>query len=297
MNAELRDSAPPLLAFSKLLLPPAADTAGWMAAARALAAAGFTGIDLTVRPGGHVEPERAADELPRLQALLAGCGLRIGMLTTAITGVDSTARRVLGVAAGLGIGAYRLGYLEYRGLGTLRAQRAEATARFRELAALNRELGIHGAYHNHSDACFGANLADLAVALEGIERRDLGCYFDPCHAVIEGGSRGWVMGLDLVAAHVSVLVVKDFRWRDDKRGYAGARRHSVEFSGLAEGNTPWPEALAALRRQGFAGPVSFHGEYHDAQTLAELHGGAALARVAADVQCFASWWDAAGSQA
>ena len=34
---------------------------------RTLKALGFDGVDLTVRPGGHVDPKRVATELPRVR--------------------------------------------------------------------------------------------------------------------------------------------------------------------------------------------------------------------------------------
>ena len=37
----------------------------WSDLGRAVKDTGFDGVDLTVRPGGHVLPERAADDLPR----------------------------------------------------------------------------------------------------------------------------------------------------------------------------------------------------------------------------------------
>src|SRR5512139_263671 len=47
------------------------------------AEAGLDGLDCPVRPGGQIEPERAADELPRLAGLLRAKGLSLPLLTTA----------------------------------------------------------------------------------------------------------------------------------------------------------------------------------------------------------------------
>src|SRR5438552_14348790 len=49
-----------LCLFSKPL--PGMD---WRRLAQAAKSLGFGGIDLTVRRGGHVQPERAAEDLPR----------------------------------------------------------------------------------------------------------------------------------------------------------------------------------------------------------------------------------------
>src|SRR4051812_18843439 len=57
------------------------------ALAECAAEIGFDGIDLTVRKGGHVEPDRVRQDLPRLAAIIRRQGLEIPMITTGI--VDS----------------------------------------------------------------------------------------------------------------------------------------------------------------------------------------------------------------
>src|SRR5712664_3899827 len=43
---------------------------------------GFDGIDLAVRKGGHVQPERVREDLPKLVATIRQHGLEVPMLTT-----------------------------------------------------------------------------------------------------------------------------------------------------------------------------------------------------------------------
>ena len=261
-------------------------------AARGLHAIGIEWIDLTVRPGGHVAPERVRDDLPRAAEALAAEGVRIGMLTTNITDAgDPHARPVLETAAKLGVRHYKLGYYPYRGFGTLRRQRAEVAARLKDLARLNRELGVHGGFHNHSDEFFGASLWDVEHVLQNTDPAALGAYLDPAHAVVEGGSDGWRMGMDLLAGRITMLAVKDFRWLDAKSGYAGARRHSVQWCPLAQGNTPWPQVLAHLRALDFSGPVSLHSEYQGPHSFADLSPAQVLEQTARDLAVFRGWLD------
>ena len=240
-------------------------------AARRLRAMDIKAIDLTVRPGGHVEPERVASDLLTAAALLNREGVQIAMITTAITDANAPdTSTILRAAAEVGVGYYKLGYFPYGGFGTLRKQRLEVAARFADLAALNREIGIKGGYHNHSHDFFGANLADIAVALENIDPQWLGFYFDPAHAVIEGGSSGWLMGLDALRDRVLMLAVKDFFWSNDGQGYAGGRRHKVVFGPLANGNVPWPRVLQCLKECNFNGPISLHSEYQGGHSFRDL---------------------------
>src|ERR1051326_5003639 len=46
---------------------------------------GFEGADLTVRPGGHVLPERAVEDLPRAVEAIRSHGVEVPMITTELT--------------------------------------------------------------------------------------------------------------------------------------------------------------------------------------------------------------------
>jgi len=49
---------------------------------------GFDGVDLTVRPNGHVLPERVKEDLPKAVEALKAEGLLADRMTTAITDPD-----------------------------------------------------------------------------------------------------------------------------------------------------------------------------------------------------------------
>ncbi|MHB0876112.1 MAG: sugar phosphate isomerase/epimerase family protein, partial [Anaerolineae bacterium] len=72
-----------LVMFSKHLSPlsieDAAKTAGGL---------GFDGLDLTVRPGGHVEPSDAGEGLPKAVEAVRALGLDVPMITTSIVSAD-----------------------------------------------------------------------------------------------------------------------------------------------------------------------------------------------------------------
>ncbi|MCY7356357.1 MAG: twin-arginine translocation signal domain-containing protein [Rudanella sp.] len=79
------------------------------------AEAGFDGLDLTVRPAGHVLPERVADDLPRAVAAAKKAGLAIPLIVTALTDEGSPhAEAVIRTAAAQGVSAYRTGWLSYQ---------------------------------------------------------------------------------------------------------------------------------------------------------------------------------------
>lgn len=75
---------------------------------------GFDGIDLTVRPNGHVLPERVAEDLPKAVEATEKAGLQIYTITTNIKGADERyTESILRTASGLGIQHYRTGWFTY----------------------------------------------------------------------------------------------------------------------------------------------------------------------------------------
>ena len=238
-----------LCVFSKRL-----QSLGFTELGRALRGIGVDGVDLTVRPGGHVEPEAVADRLPEAAALLRAEGVGIHMISTAITAADERhARTTVETAARLGIGFLKLGYFPYRGMGTLRQSLAEAKARLRELAACAAENGVFAGYHNHSGATIGSNLVHLREMIDDLDARAVGVYFDPAHAFVEGMSQGWKQMLDDVGDRVRMLAVKDIAVAPDGR---------VTAVPIGQGVARWPQAVEALKKRLAEPPavVSIHAE-------------------------------------
>jgi L-ribulose-5-phosphate 3-epimerase len=76
----------------------------------AAAKIGFDGIDLAVRKGGHVAPERVKEDLPALVATIREHHLEVPMLTTDIADVDTPhCEDILRAMSELGIKHYRWG--------------------------------------------------------------------------------------------------------------------------------------------------------------------------------------------
>jgi sugar phosphate isomerase/epimerase len=242
----------------------------------ALKGIGICGVDLTVRPGGHVEPEAAAEQLPRAVGELGAAGVEVSMISTGITSLDDPgARAILQTAAARGVSFAKLGYVKYRGFGTIRKSLAEAGARLRDLAAAAVELGIFLGCHNHSGDFVGAHLAHLGRLVEPFDPAAVGIYFDPVHAVLEGGRRGWLQSLDDVAPRVRMLAVKDF---------VVAPGGGIDCVPVGEGVVPWAEMCAALREIApQLGPVSIHTEK-------DQPAGAALEAAAEDHRRFAAYF-------
>ena len=79
--------------------------------ADAVAEMGFDGLDLAVRPKGHVLPENATEDLPKAVEAIKAAGLKTAMFVSRITSAeDAVGIKSLEVAAKLGFKHYRFGY-------------------------------------------------------------------------------------------------------------------------------------------------------------------------------------------
>src|SRR2546421_6027155 len=82
--------------------------------AEAAAEMGFDGIDLTVRPNGHVLPERVESDLPKAAEAMRKVGLPPLLMTSSVLDADnSTDKKVLEVAVKQGIQYYRMNWFTY----------------------------------------------------------------------------------------------------------------------------------------------------------------------------------------
>lgn len=261
--------------------------------AQQLPQTGISALDLTVRPGGHVEPADAAEKLPALCEFLRQRGIAITMISTNITdAADPVTLQILKAAAACGIPYYKTGYFSYDGFGTLARRKAEVREKFQRLAELNATLGIHGAYHNHSDLFFGATVGDIVEAQRDIPKAHLGIYFDVTHATIEGGGAAWEQSMDAAADRISMIAIKDFIRLDNKSGYTGSRRSSVLFHPLLGGEVCWPKFMQNLNKMAFSGPVSFHSEYQGPHSFADLCPLGVLHQTQIDFGVFKGYYEA-----
>ena len=235
--------------FSKHL--PAMD---WKRMAQAVKKLGFDGVDLTVRPGGHVLPERAAEDLPKAVEAIRAEGLKVPMITTALTSAnDPTAKPILSTSGKLSIPFFKPGYYRYN-FADVRSELQKAMNDFRSLTEVSKQSGVQCGFHNH-EGYIGAQLWDVAQTIDQLDQKWVGYYFDIRHAVAEGGGAGWKIALNLVAPRIKMIAVKDSYWEKTGRGW---RQRNCP---LGEGQVDWKAYFKLLRQANFQGPISLHLEY------------------------------------
>jgi sugar phosphate isomerase/epimerase len=219
-----------------------------------IAEIGYDGIECPVRKNGQILPDRVEEDLPKMHDALSRRGLALTLITTDIAAVNPLNEKVLRTAARLGVKRYRLTSFHYDLTKPIPPQLANLRPALRELAALNRELGISGGIQNHSGSNYiGAALWDLHQLMSDVDPVHLGVCFDIGHATIEGGY-SWPIQAKLIEPLLQCVYVKDFAW--EKRDNAW----KAEWRPLGEG-TVSRKFFSWLKSSSYHGPISQHCEY------------------------------------
>jgi sugar phosphate isomerase/epimerase len=222
--------------------------------------AGFDGVDITVRPRGHVLPERVAEDLPRAVEAVRRAGLDVPMITAGIVDADTAhAADVLRAASGLGIRRYRWGGFQYRDDTPMAEQLSALRARVKKLEGLNREFGVMAMYHTHSGMEVGAPIWDLVDIMRESDPRLIAINYDVGHATVEGGLGGWIRSAQAARPRLGGVALKDFLWERRADG-----KWEPSWRPPGQGMVDFARFFGMLSRFGFDGPVQVHFEYKEA---------------------------------
>jgi L-ribulose-5-phosphate 3-epimerase len=247
----------------------------WQDLAKSAKAAGFGGIDLTVRGGGgHVLPARAAEDLPKAVAAIRAEGLEVPMITTALTTADNPyAVPILSAASKLSIPYMKPGYYRYKFV-DMRKELEEASNQFRGLVELATKYGVQVGFHN--DANFvGSQTWDILRVMDSLDPKWAGYYFDLENGTIIGGGEGWRNAATLAMPRMKMVGAKDFFWKKTEK--EGWRETGCP---IGQGMCNYKKFLPMLAAANFHGPISLHMEYE--VPGASEPGGIALSREKCD---------------
>ncbi len=223
--------------------------------AAATAEMGFDGLDLTVRPKGHVVPSSVVDELPKAVEAMKKYGLNSKMMTTNIwDATNLEEKNVLETASKVGLTHYRTGWLTYPEDKTIAKSQAIFGQQAAALEVLNKSLGLVGCYQNHAGNHVGAPIWDLPTILAATTTKNMGCQYDIRHAVVEGGS-SWELGLRQIKPYINSLVIKDFKW-----GQVDGKWKPINTP-LGEGMVDFNRYFSLLKKYKINVPISLHLEY------------------------------------
>jgi sugar phosphate isomerase/epimerase len=246
-----------------------------------LAGIGVTAIEAPVRPKGHVEPQRVADDLPRFVETMKSRGITIELMSSGINAVSKAqhTEQVLRTARAVGITRYRMNWYRYDLSKPIWPQVEALEPVLKDLAALSSEIGILPCYQNHSGTGYvGGAIWDMASLMRKFKPTELAWCFDIMHATIEG-STSWPVEFRLIRDHLSVANFKNFAW-------AGKGHKDVP---LGEG-VVGKDYVSMLKQSGFSGVTSLYVEYLPGDVRDEGYLAQAVAATKRDLDVLSSWW-------
>lgn len=250
-EGEGKPKGPSICVFTKYL-----QFLDYAALGKTCKAVGLDGVDLTVRKGGHVEPDKVTVDLPRAAETIRAEGIDVSMITTSLNnGDDPTAPKILETASKLGIRYFRVGGLLYEKTTHPLAQLSKFTEGLRSLATLAEQYNLTAGYHNHSGFNeVGGAIWDLQRMIDAVGSARFGSNLDIAHVTVEGAYGMWQINTRLIAPYVKMMAVKDFVWDKDR----------PKWVPLGEGIVKVVDCLKIVHESGFAGPISLHFEYRTA---------------------------------
>jgi L-ribulose-5-phosphate 3-epimerase len=216
---------------------------------------GFDGLDLTVRPKGHVLPENVETDLPKAIRDIKAGGSSCIMMTTAISDVDSPYDlKVIKTAAQEGIESYRANWFKYHKDKSMEDSISFYQKKVKELGRANKKHNIVGCYQNHAGTKIGASFWEIQQLLEKANPDYFGTQYDIRHATVDSGL-SWKNGLQLLKDSIKTIVLKDFRW-----GEVNGKWKVVNVP-VGEGMVDFDTYFKLLKSYGLQVPVSLHCEY------------------------------------
>ena len=227
----------------------------YMAVGEKAAEIGFSGVDLTVRSGGHVLPEKVKNDLPKAVEEIKKGGSRCDMITTKVENINNDLDiDLLQTASRLGIKYYRSNWLKFQEDNTMENTLKIYQHQIKELSQVNKKLGLVGCYQNHAGTNVGAAIWEVKKLLELSDQNFFGAQYEIRHAVVEGGL-SWENGLRLIHPYIKTIVLKDFKW-----GKLNGKWKAINTP-IGEGMVDFKKYFRLLKKYQINVPISLHLEY------------------------------------
>ena len=211
---------------------------------------GFDGIELPVRPGYQVPPERVAG-LAAAASRLAEFGVKI------MSVAGPTDEATIAACAEAGVPIIRV----MAPIGESESY-VEAEARYRReydaLVPLLDKYGVTLGVQNHS-ARFVPNALGLRVLLSPYDPRHIAAVWDAAHEALMGSEPD--LALDVIWPHLCMVNLKNAYWRRDNGPEAAQARWLRHWTGARQGLTDWPRVADELRKRNYSGAICLPAEY------------------------------------
>jgi L-ribulose-5-phosphate 3-epimerase len=216
---------------------------------------GYEGVDLTVFPGGHVNPFIANVDMVRAVEAVRGSNLEVPMISTELTSMNNaTAYAVLALAYQGAVKMFRTGYWPLNAP-ALRQQRLVETRRdIVGLVLLGRRCKMEAMIPNRAGAWIGHSVSEAQSLIGDMDPHWTGFYFDIAAAFADAGADAGPAAMKAALPRAKAIAVSDFH---PKPGSPDV----VEPCPLGQGVVDWAKVFTMLAEARFTGPISIHMDY------------------------------------
>ena len=221
-------------------------------------ALGFDGIELPVRPGYPIEPERVA-QLPRAARQLAKEGVQIESVAA------PTDEATIAACAEAGVPIIRTmvrigpeGYM---------ASVAQARRAFDALLPQLERSGVRIGVQNHCDR-YVCNAMGLRHFLEPYDPRQVCAVWDAAHNALNGEDPE--LAIEITWPHLGMVNLKNAIWQRTVGPEAEVAEWRHYWTDGRHGLASWPRVAAELRRRRYEGVVCLTAEYSDGDAVDRL---------------------------
>ena len=217
---------------------------------------GFNLIELPVRPGFQVEPDRFEQDMPGVVKFLADLGICI---VNVAVDMPLTDERLYATCAANGITMNRVMFKRISP-----SYGESETAARRQLDAaipLCEQYGVKLGIQNHYGGSVPINSMGLYQLVRDYDPRWVGAIWDAAHNALQGEDAQ--TGLELVQSHLCMVNLKNAFWRRTSQPDANETKWAAYFCAGPHGCISWAEVAAGVKRIGYQGPITFTAEYTD----------------------------------
>jgi sugar phosphate isomerase/epimerase len=221
--------------------------------------AGFDGIELPVRDGYQVEPDRVREDLPKAARCLAEHGVKIFSVAGQAT------EPMIEACGEAGVSIIRVTIQLARE--NVLAQLERVQREYDTLVPLLDRYGVTLGVQNHC-SFFVANAMGLHHVIGRYDPKHVAAVWDAAHNALEGEQPE--IAIDILWPHLRMVNLKNaYRERTgtDEHGQTCWR---VRWCGGREGLASWTRVAAELKRRGYRGVICLCAEYDDEDHVGEL---------------------------
>ena len=234
---------------------------------------GCDGVELPVRPGYQVTPDRVAKGLPEAARLLSKEGVKIGSVA------GSTDEATIAACGEAGVPILRVCLAVDLKMG-YKASEEKLRREYDALVPLLRKHNVSIGVQNHCGNMIGSAIGVMHL-IEGYEPAAVSAVLDPAHCAVAGEPPE--MAIDIVWSHLSLMNFKAAsHWRTNGLN-APEAAWEVYWTTAQHSGYSWKAAVAELKKRDYSKDICLPAEYSDWRKGGQLMGDDVIPFLSHDV--------------